>query len=110
MAIVFIFGGLFYVYYPDPTEYKNPKETEPVACTMDAKLCPDGSYVGRVAPNCEFADCPIPEGAIMEDGTASTSTSTTSDETIFCAADVKLCPDGSYVSRIPPKCDFKQCP
>ncbi|MDP3953903.1 MAG: hypothetical protein Q8Q06_00620 [bacterium] len=31
---------------------------EPVVCTMDAKLCPDGSYVGRVAPNCEFAPCP----------------------------------------------------
>lgn len=29
-----------------------------VACTADAKQCPDGSYVGRVAPNCEFAACP----------------------------------------------------
>ena len=27
-------------------------------CTMDAKLCPDGSYVGRVAPSCKFAPCP----------------------------------------------------
>lgn len=33
--------------------------TEPVACTMDAKLCPDGvTYVGRVAPSCAFAACP----------------------------------------------------
>lgn len=31
---------------------------EPVACTMDARQCPDGSYVGRVAPFCEFAECP----------------------------------------------------
>ncbi|HUV80989.1 MAG TPA: hypothetical protein VMW21_00490 [Patescibacteria group bacterium] len=31
---------------------------EPVACTQDVKLCPDGSYVGRVGPNCEFALCP----------------------------------------------------
>lgn len=30
---------------------------EPVACTMDAKECPDGSYVGRTPPNCEFV-CP----------------------------------------------------
>ena len=29
-----------------------------VACTQDAKLCPDGSYVGRTGPNCEFAACP----------------------------------------------------
>ena len=30
----------------------------PVACTMDAKLCPDGSYVVRVSPKCDFAPCP----------------------------------------------------
>jgi len=29
-----------------------------VACTLDAKLCPDGSYVSRQPPNCEFAACP----------------------------------------------------
>lgn len=29
-----------------------------VACTMDAKICPDGSAVGRQGPNCEFAKCP----------------------------------------------------
>ena len=29
-----------------------------VACSQDAKLCPDGSAVGRVGPNCEFAACP----------------------------------------------------
>lgn len=33
-------------------------QTEPVACTMDAKLCSDGSYVGRVPPRCDFALCP----------------------------------------------------
>lgn len=26
-------------------------------CPMDAQRCPDGSYVGRVAPSCEFARC-----------------------------------------------------
>ena len=30
----------------------------PVACTEDAKLCPDGTAVGRIPPNCEFAGCP----------------------------------------------------
>jgi hypothetical protein len=29
-----------------------------VACTMEAKLCPDGSAVGRTGPRCEFAPCP----------------------------------------------------
>ena len=31
---------------------------EPIACTMDAKLCPDGSYVARITPKCDFAPCP----------------------------------------------------
>lgn len=37
---------------------ENNGEDEPVFCTEDAKLCPDGSYVGRQGPDCEFAACP----------------------------------------------------
>lgn len=37
-----------------------PMTSEPVACTMDALLCPDGTAVGRTGPNCEFAPCPVP--------------------------------------------------
>jgi hypothetical protein len=29
------------------------------ACTQEAKICPDGSSVGRTGPNCEFAACPV---------------------------------------------------
>ena len=32
--------------------------TTPIACTDDAKLCADGSSVGRSGPNCQFAACP----------------------------------------------------
>lgn len=32
--------------------------SDPVACTQEAKLCPDGSYVGRTGPSCEFTLCP----------------------------------------------------
>lgn len=31
---------------------------EPIACTMDARICPDGSAVGRTAPFCQFEACP----------------------------------------------------
>lgn len=31
---------------------------EKVFCTQEAKECPDGSFVGRTGPNCEFAACP----------------------------------------------------
>jgi len=30
-----------------------------VACTEEAKQCPDGSFVGRSGPHCEFI-CPPP--------------------------------------------------
>jgi len=29
-----------------------------VRCAADVKQCPNGSYVGRVAPSCSFAPCP----------------------------------------------------
>lgn len=32
------------------------------------------------------------------------------EETVVCAADVKRCPNGSYVSRQPPSCQFAACP
>lgn len=30
-----------------------------VACIQDAKICPDGSGVGRIPPSCEFAPCSV---------------------------------------------------
>ena len=41
-------------------------DTGPVACTAEAKICPDGSSVGRTGPNCEFAECPVV--VAMEEG------------------------------------------
>lgn len=37
---------------------QNTSSGDQVVCTMDAKQCPDGSYVSRVAPDCNFAPCP----------------------------------------------------
>ena len=33
-----------------------------------------------------------------------------SENAIRCTADVKKCPDGSYIGRIPPSCSFAPCP
>jgi len=38
-----------------------------VKCTQEAKLCPDGSYVQRVGPNCEFQKCPSYEKEPLQD-------------------------------------------
>jgi len=40
----------------------------PKACTQEAKLCPDGSYVSRTGPDCEFAECPDGEQISLREG------------------------------------------
>lgn len=40
------------------TNTRTNQNTNIVACTTEAKLCPDGSAVGRTGPNCEFVECP----------------------------------------------------
>ena len=45
---------------------KNPLQ---VVCTMEAKICPDGSAVGRTGPKCEFAECPKGPVVKKETGT-----------------------------------------
>ena len=42
------------------------KEETGVMCTMDAKLCSDGSQVSRTGPSCEFAECPKGTRSIMD--------------------------------------------
>lgn len=37
---------------------KEPEPLKSIACTMEAKLCPDGSAVSPTGPNCAFASCP----------------------------------------------------
>lgn len=70
-----------------------------MACTEEAKLCPDGSAVGRTGPDCAFAPCP----------SETQETPAEPEEQIFCTADVQECPDGSFVSRVPPTCAFAPC-
>lgn len=95
---------------------------QPVVCTAEAKMCPDGSYVGRAGPDCEFALCP--SEASCEGGVCPAATSTAeptptptpkptpkpTPNPVACTMEAKLCPDGSYVGRTGPKCEFAPCP
>lgn len=56
--LAIVVGGIFYWQNQKISEVDN-KQPEQKACTMEAKLCDDGSYVGRTGPNCEFAPCPV---------------------------------------------------
>lgn len=38
-----------------------PEPAAPIiACPQDARVCPDGTFVSRIPPSCQFRDCPIP--------------------------------------------------
>ena len=39
-------------------------------CTLEAKICPDGTTVGRIGPKCEFAPCPTAINQIFCGGLA----------------------------------------
>ncbi|MEK6946090.1 MAG: IPT/TIG domain-containing protein [Nanoarchaeota archaeon] len=160
---------------------------DPTACTEEAKICPDGSAVGRTGPNCKFAPCPVDESIYLDyiapssgpvgtevtiygsgfsvrnnavkfgsgymerfdsedgktikftvpdgltpkgtesfmktspgrfsvsvvnaEGMESNKASFTVVETgKSCTRDAKQCPDGSYVGRTGPNCEFAECP
>ena len=46
------------IFVETVTDIPTPPDGSGVVCTMEVKQCPDGSYVGRVSPSCEFAPCP----------------------------------------------------
>ncbi|OGC45259.1 hypothetical protein A2V49_01510 [candidate division WWE3 bacterium RBG_19FT_COMBO_34_6] len=53
VALIIIFGFFLYT--------NNSLKNSPIirrACTEEAMICPDGTSVGRVGPNCEFEQCP----------------------------------------------------
>jgi len=43
---------------PEEPEQPEAPAPEPVGCPEDAKICPDGTTVVRVAPECKFEECP----------------------------------------------------
>jgi len=71
------------------------EDHEQIACTMEARICPDGSAVGRAGPNCEFTPCPIETPPAVPAG---------------CPEDTMVCPDGTVVVRVAPSCGFAPCP
>jgi hypothetical protein len=121
-----------------PDDFAEPKcnpKPDPVVCPADAKLCVDGSSVGRdPSNNCEFVPCPPPNCKVcpfgFNDGCNECRCDKNGNESCterackrlgepfcvkapvtVCGADVSKCPDGSFVSRDPKNnCKFKACP
>ena len=57
LAVAFAGAGVWVATLP-PTPSQGP-----VACTADAMQCPDGSWVGRTGPHCEFI-CPTASSTV----------------------------------------------
>ncbi|MFH1036476.1 MAG: hypothetical protein V1756_00195 [Patescibacteria group bacterium] len=57
LGLAFLGGAVFAQTSNPTTVSPNTTGTKPAACTQEAKLCPDGSYVSRIGSNCEFAAC-----------------------------------------------------
>ncbi|HYF29096.1 MAG TPA: hypothetical protein VEA36_01875 [Candidatus Paceibacterota bacterium] len=66
VVLIIVVGAGAFLYRNMMERPAAPTDNEPVACTADAKLCPDGSAVGRQGPNCEFSACPPPNVEVAE--------------------------------------------
>lgn len=86
-VVLLVLLGIAGFFYRNTLERPGPL----TACPMDAKVCPDGSSVGRTGPACSFAPCPtsgfsaealpVPEG-YTENPEPNIDTATGGDMTI----------------------------
>jgi len=59
LIIIIGIGGLV---YRNATEHPN----QPIACPMDALVCPDGTSVARTGSSCTFPTCPPPNVSLAD--------------------------------------------
>ena len=76
LALILVLAGGAFLYAQNGGVIPSlTNDGEGVACTMEAKLCPDGvTYVGRQGPNCEFAACPTVSTTTNSGATSSPTT------------------------------------
>lgn len=86
LAVVIV-GGIPGTTYILRTHFSS--SPKPQACTLEAKICPDGSSVGRTGPNCEFAMCPI------------TKTTSTSSLEVTTATSTNIATTSTFTQNIP---------
>ncbi len=59
LIIIIGFGGLV---YRNALEHPN----QPVACPVDARICPDGTSVVRTGSSCAFPECSLPNISLKD--------------------------------------------
>jgi len=69
LAIVGIVAFMYRTTLEGPLHGTNTAtSTGGTACQTDAKVCPDGTSMGRSGPSCEFAACPLPNVELPQAG------------------------------------------
>jgi len=112
--LAFSFGMKYQKGMDEQKIVVSPTPEEPVACTLDARICPDGTAVGRISPNCEFEACPATgkkvtcggiEGKLCPTGYYCKYDGTYPDATGTCEKDATAngyaCPESEYVNCMP---------
>ncbi|HEX8591348.1 MAG TPA: hypothetical protein VF696_01165 [Candidatus Paceibacterota bacterium] len=67
-VLVFVLGLAGFLYrYTLERPNVSPAAT---ACTTEARVCPDGTSVGRSGPSCNFSACPLPNVDMTQLGIA----------------------------------------
>ncbi len=95
LAVVFAAGIGTVYFFQKEKAYPNPFD---VACTQEAKLCPNGSAVGRTGPNCEFAPCPAE--ALCEGGPCPADLSAKAPATVGALCEGGECPKATKTQSI----------
>ncbi len=101
MKKLFIFVGILFLFVfsvvvlsPSKKKILEPKPT-PIVCTQEAKICPDGSAVGRSGPQCEFALCPTTSVKDIKD-----TNNTQVEEGTFTVLEKKILTNGVYITPL----------
>lgn len=60
LIVVGIAGFMYRATVEAPMHGTNVASTTGAGCTAEARICPDGTSVGRTGPDCAFAACTLP--------------------------------------------------
>ncbi|HPN54816.1 MAG TPA: DUF333 domain-containing protein [Candidatus Moranbacteria bacterium] len=102
LLIAIAVGGIFW--------WQNINNYQQKACTEEAKICPDGSAVGKVGPNCEFTKCPEEKNTqianpastycVKNGGTSEIITAEDGSQTGYCKfSDGSECEEWAYFRK-----------
>ncbi|MBP6860300.1 MAG: hypothetical protein KBC38_01915 [Candidatus Pacebacteria bacterium] len=65
IVLILVIGFAGFFYRNTMERFDDPQVG---ACTLDAKICPDGTSLGRTGPECTFAQCPFPNAEFPDAG------------------------------------------